>query len=133
VLDRVETWRRRNIAFAGGLALVSFLATIWGWGLQRTDPSSFVAALIAACAGIFSFGVLLAEFGAHKKYIETFTFLYFAPFLVGRLVRDEHFAALVPLLLIAAAIFSYVKPVHALSDRLDPWWPGNEIRKWRQR
>jgi hypothetical protein len=127
VTGRVEHWRRKNIAIAGGIACLSLAATICGWGLHRSDPMNSVAVAAAVGTGIFSFGLLLAEFGAHRKYIDTFAFLYFFPFLASRLVRDEHTAALLPLLFFAAAAYSYAKPVPALSDKLDPRWPCNKL------
>ena len=123
----VEQWRRRNIAISGGIACLSLAATIWGWGLHRSDPLNSVAATAAIVTAILSFGLLLAEFGVHRKYMDTFAFLYFFPLLAGRLVRDEHTAAVLPFLFITTAVFSYAKPVPALSDKLDPRWPFNGL------
>ena len=125
--NRIEQWRRRNIAVAGGIACLSLAATIWGWGLHRSDTMNSVAAGAAVAAAILSFGFLLGEFGVHRKYMDTFTFLYVFPILAGRLVRDEYTAALLPLLFIATAVFSYVRPVPDLSDKLDPRWPFNGL------
>ena len=132
--DRVERWRRTTIAVAGGIACLSLVATIWGWGLHRSDPMNLAAAAAAVGLGILSFGFLLAEFGAHRKYMDTLAFWYFFPLLAGKLLRDEHAAALLPLLFIATAAFSYTKPVPALSDTLDPRWPFDGLaEKLRKR
>ncbi|TAG30395.1 MAG: hypothetical protein EAZ40_01565 [Rhodobacterales bacterium] len=125
--DRVERWRRQTIVLAGAFACLSLAATVWGWDLPRAQSMNTLAAAIAVGTAMLAFGLLLAEFGAHRIYVDTYTFLYGFPFVLGRLVRDEHTAALVPLFFVATAAFSYTGPVPAVTDRLDPRWPFDRL------
>ncbi|NJS38027.1 MAG: hypothetical protein HC783_02435 [Rhodobacteraceae bacterium] len=124
---RVERWRRRTIALAGGFACLSLMATVWGWDLPRAQSLNTLAAAIAVGTSVFAFGLLLAEFGAHRIYVDTYASLFLFPFVLGRLARDEHTAALVPLFFAVTAAFSFVRPVPAVTDRLDPRWPFDRL------